>query len=226
MANSEENPLALSTDNSLALAEPHHEKPHRQSLFSYGDRMVVMCGYLFIVASVLSFIFMGYLKFKGDGAGLTPTYSSWLQLMSREVSTLTLFLIGIVTALLGQRLLNTAQMAYTRTIPADDLPLVSDAVKQGKPEPIDQYVRLRSLSGWAGNFTKLGITGLPLTTVFLTLVFSFISLFPIAPAGSFLDLAKLTLGAFIGSFVQRQVEQRRQDVTQMTGTAPRPSLPA
>ncbi len=225
MANSEENPLAVSVENSLALAEPQHQKPHRQSFFSYGDRMVVMCGYLFIVASVVSFTFMGYLKFKGDGAGLAE-YSSWLQLMSREVSTLSLFLIGIVTALLGQRLLNTAQMAYTRTIPADDLPLVSDAVKLGKPEPIDQYVRLRSLSGWAGNFTKLGITGLPLTTVFLTLVFSAISLFPLETRGSFLDLAKLTLGAFIGSFVQRQVEQRRQEVTQMTGTAPRPSLPA
>lgn len=99
------------------------------------------------------------------------------------------------------------------------------AVIDGKPEPVDQYVRLRSLSGWAGNFTKLGVTGLPLTTVILTLIFSAVALIPTQHSQNFLDLAKLTLGAFIGSFVQRQVEQRRQETVQV-GTAPRrPEMP-
>jgi hypothetical protein len=53
-----------------------------------------------------------------------------------------------------------------------------------------------------------------------------LSILPIAAANSFLDLAKLTLGAFIGSFVQRQVEQRKQEGMQATGAPPRPSLPA
>jgi hypothetical protein len=47
------------------------------------------------------------------------------------------------------------------------------------------------------------ITGLPLTTVVLTLIFSFIALLPLADpklAGQFLDLAKLTLGAFIEGY--------------------------
>ena len=102
--------------------------------------------------------------------------------------------------------------SFPRTIPHEDLQLVSQAVIDGKSEPIDQYVRLRSLSGMSGNFTKLGVTGLPLTTVFLTLVFAAIALMPITPAiaTQFLDLAKLTLGAFIGSFVQGRVEQRKQ----------------
>jgi hypothetical protein len=79
----------------------------------------------------------------------------------------------------------------------------------------------------SGNFTKLGITGLPLTTVLLTLIFSLISLMPIPTqrGDNFLDLAKLTLGAFIGSFVQRQVEQRRQESAQAPGEPPRSSLP-
>ena len=57
----------------------------------------------------------------------------------------------------------------------------------------------------------IGLTGLPLTTVILTLVFAAIALLPIDAESkkSFMDLTKLTLGAFIGSFVQRQVEQRR-----------------
>ena len=105
----------------------------------------------------------------------------------------------------------SAQLASAATIPYEDLHLVRQAVIEGKPEPIDQYVRLRALSGMSGNFTKLGVTGLPLTTVFLTLVFSMVSILPVSGSSSsaFLDLAKLTLGAFIGSFVQGRVEQRR-----------------
>jgi hypothetical protein len=89
---------------------------------------------------------------------------------------------------------------------------VRQAVIEGKPDPIDQYVRLRALSGMSGNFTKLGVTGLPLTTVVLTLIFSVISLLSVnGTSAAFLDLAKLTLGAFIGSFVQGRVDQRRSD---------------
>lgn len=44
----------------------------------------------------------------------------------------------------------------------------------------------------------------------LTLIFSVISLLSVnGTSTSFLDLAKLTLGAFIGSFVQGRVDQRR-----------------
>ena len=72
-------------------------------------------------------------------------------------------------------------------------------------------MRLSSLSGFTGTFTKLGLTGLPLATVALTLIFAALALLPVGLEGqkSFFDLTKLTLGAFIGSFVQRQVEQRR-----------------
>jgi hypothetical protein len=46
----------------------------------------------------------------------------------------------------------------------------------------------------------LGLTGLPLATIGLTLFFSLLAIqYP-----NFMDLAKLTLGAFIGSFVQKQ----------------------
>jgi len=135
--------------------------------------------------------------------------------------------IGILAAWFGRKLLVTVRLTDARTIPYDDLPLVREAVIEGKAEPIDQYVRLRSLSGMSGNFTKLGITGLPLTTVLLTLIFSGVALMPLPQAKDFLDLAKLTLGAFIGSFVQRQVEQRRQVEAQaQAGASPRSDLVA
>jgi hypothetical protein len=65
---------------------------------------------------------------------------------------------------------------------------------------------LSSLSGTTGTATKLGLTGLPLATVGLTIFFSVIAIFGV---DGFLDLAKLTLGAFIGSFVQRNISGDR-----------------
>ena len=110
----------------------------------------LLCGYILIGASVLAFAFAGYHNFTMRDR-VVP-YTSWLDFFSNQLPFLSFLLIGVIMALLGKRLLTSAQTAYTRTIPKDDLPLVQDAVKQGKPEPIDQYVRLRSLSGWAGNF--------------------------------------------------------------------------
>ena len=177
------------------------------------DRLLLTSGYVLVLASVVCFGVIAYLKVHESLYPIpTPPLITWLDLVQRESGLLGLLLIAVIAATLGKRLLTTARMADARTIPYEDLPLVRQAVMEGKSEPIDQYVRLRSLSGVSGNFTKLGITGLPLTTVFLTLVFSFIALLPIESeaATQFLDLAKLTLGAFIGSFVQGRVEQRKQ----------------
>jgi hypothetical protein len=192
-----------------------------------GDRLLTLSGYAFVVAAVSSFVAVVVIKVvNAIGQPNQGRYESMLDLLQGEVGTMTLFVVGIVAAMLGKGLLTTVRLAETRSIPSEDLPLVQQAVIDGKSEPIDQYVRLRSLSGMSGTFTKLGISGLPLTTVTLTLIFSFISLFPTTNAQSFLDLAKLTLGAFIGSFVQRQVEQRRQENAQNTGPRRPPDLPA
>jgi len=236
-------PPAAPSGSAQSAGSPEQSSGRTTSQLGYGDRVLAACGYLLVGASVLSFGVITVLKLLES---LNPPngkrYESWFDLVQHESSTLSLLVIGVVAATLGKRLLTTVRRAGVQTIPVrragaqtipeQDLPLIRQAVIDGKSEPIDQYVRLRSLSGMSGNFTKLGITGLPLTTVSLTLVFSLISLIPtqLMPAeraNSFLDLAKLTLGAFIGSFVQRQVEQRRQESAQAQGTSPtRPSLPA
>lgn len=190
------------------------------------EQFLAASGVCLVLASVGSFAAIIYIEFKAGGVGYRES-QRWIDLVTAQSSTIVLLLIGIVCALLGLRLLTTTQNALARTIPKEDLPMIQDAVIAGKPEPIDQYVRLRSLAGWAGAFTKLGITGLPLVTVALTLVFSLIALLPVAKATDFLDLAKLTLGAFIGSFVQRNVELRKQDVGLANAGAPaaKPNLP-
>ncbi|HEX8838076.1 MAG TPA: hypothetical protein VF748_14140 [Candidatus Acidoferrum sp.] len=202
------------------------EKSDLISYAKYGERVLALCGYLLIVASMVSFAGVAAMKVWQAFHPLNPkAYERWLDFFVNESGTIMLLVVGILTAMLGIRLLTTVRLAGARTIPVEDLPLVRQAVIDGKPEPVDQYVRLRSLSGWAGNFTKLGVTGLPLTTVILTLIFSAVALIPTQHSQNFLDLAKLTLGAFIGSFVQRQVEQRRQETVQV-GTAPRrPEMP-
>jgi hypothetical protein len=183
--------------------------PRTISLSIASERFLAASGVCLVMVSVFSF---GAIVFKEIHGGLKDEFY-WREMLAREAPNLVLLIIGIVCALLGLRLLTTTQTALARTIPKDDLPMVQDAVINGKSEPIDQYVRLRSLAGWAGTFTKLGITGLPLVTVVLTLIFSFIALLPLSQANAFLDLAKLTLGAFIGSFVQRNVELRKQDMS-------------
>lgn len=175
------------------------------------DRVLMASGYAFVLVSLLCFGAIAYLKLEQSlGGKLLQHSQTWIDIAERENGTISLLIIAVIAAMLGKGLLQSEQMDCATTIPYDDLELVRQAVLEGKPDPIDQYVRLRALSGMAGNFTKLGITGLPLTTVALTLIFSVISLLSVnGTSSAFLDLAKLTLGAFIGSFVQGRVDQRR-----------------
>jgi len=108
------------------------------------------------------------------------------------------------TALIGVSLLRSGGLAATqpnRVINRSEWDAICDEVKAGNEEPVTQYIRLTSLTGFTGMFTKLGLSGLPLATIALTLIFSLLFL----QNAEFLELAKLTLGAFIGSFVQKQV---------------------
>ncbi|MGC3982402.1 MAG: hypothetical protein QM808_14225 [Steroidobacteraceae bacterium] len=202
----------------------YEQSPDAAPLLKHGDRLITVSGYLLVVTSVICFGAVAVIKVWDSVYNKGLFFQDWLSLAQNEVSTISLLVIALVAASIGKSLLTTARMADARTIPYEDLPLIRQAVIDGVAEPIDQYVRLRSLTGMSGTFTKLGITGLPLTTVALTLIFSAISLLPLSQAASFLDLAKLTLGAFIGSFVQRQVEQRRRESSSGTNDVNKPEL--
>lgn len=117
--------------------------------------------------------------------------------------------VAVVASIIGYRLVAASGATTSIVIPPHDYELLAPLVSEGKSDAIDQYVRLSSLAKFTGTFTQLGLTGLPLATIFLTLFFSLLTIFL---PDSFLDLAKLTLGAFIGSFVQRQVERRQESI--------------
>jgi hypothetical protein len=203
-------------ETNIVVQEDRPDPEFRPQRYRHADRILTYSGYAFVLVSVFCFGMIAYLKVHQSlGGQLLPHPPTWIDLAEQECGAISLLVIAVVAAMLGKGLLVSAQMASAATIPFEDLHLVQQAVLDGKAEPIDQYVRLRALTGISGNFTKLGVTGLPLTTVFLTLVFCVISLLPsTANSSAFLDLAKLTLGAFIGSFVQGRVEQRRSSDNQ------------
>ena len=168
--------------------------------------------------SVLSIFFIYVLRVYLDVKVTLPDGASPVSIFALVNAVyILLSIVGIVSAIVGYRLISASGATTAVVIPPHDYQLLSPLVSQGKSEAIDQYVRLSSLSKFTGTFTQLGLTGLPLATIFLTLFFSVLTIFL---PDSFLDLAKLTLGAFIGSFVQRQVERRQEAVT----SSPRDAL--
>jgi hypothetical protein len=186
----------------------------------------------------LSFICILAVVVKTVAGGLSHTAVSptpddgrtvFLQLLRDSGPNLMLIITGFIAALIGRALLRAGQRATYSSLPEGDLEILRDAVRDGKSDPIDQYIRLRALTGFTGGFTKIGLTGLPLVTIGVTLIFIVLSLIFFQNEKVFtslFDLAKLTLGAFIGSYVQRQVERRRQEGEASPPSSRDPSLPA
>jgi hypothetical protein len=98
------------------------------------------------------------------------------------------------------RLLRAAGVTTKEVLPQRDYAILSVAVQSGDDRAISEYIRLSSLTRVTGTFTHIGLTGLPLATIFLTIVLSLLGVF----VPGFFDLAQLTLGGFIGSYVQKQ----------------------
>ncbi len=109
-------------------------------------------------------------------------------------------------------------------IPPHDRKEFFNKIKDRDPESaISAYFRLRSLRGVSGFFQKMEIVGLPLATIILTILFALLAIGAANKTASteFLDAMKLTLGALIGSFVQRAVDRRPGAPGQKTGAGDR-----
>ena len=156
---------------------------------------------IIILVIVQSFFYLNF------GSFINKEDSAFVRAVAPNAIYIALFLITLFGAYIGYRLVVAAGATSTVVIPPQDYQLLAPLISDGKTESIDQYVRLSSLAKFTGTFTQLGLTGLPLATIAMTLFFSIMAL---AKPDDFLDLAKLTLGAFIGSFVQRQVERRAE----------------
>ena len=171
------------------------------------QQALVYSGLLFMAISMCSFAGIIWWLFRIDG--LTPWSadrgsSELMWYVGGYMPALIMFLSAIICAVVGYNLLSAAGAATKEVIPRSDYELLSSLVAEEKEKGIDLYVRLNSLSGATGFFTKIGITGLPLATIALSLIFTVLGLTQ-ASGTKLFDLANLTLGAFLGSYVQRQV---------------------
>lgn len=142
-----------------------------------------------------------------------PTTTPFILMLALYLPHGLLFITTIVSGYIGYKLVVASGANPESPIPPNNYALLAPLIRDGKSDAIDQYVRLSSLRGFTGTFTKLGLTGLPLATIGLTLFFAMLALLPLDTESqrSFFDLTKLTLGAFIGSFVQKQVERRTSE---------------
>jgi hypothetical protein len=188
------------------------EGPESNATAARGTAIITWAGLIIIYLSVAAFGLVGFLLYRTAGLARADLYKYTPEFM---VSA-----IGVFAALLGVKLVRAGGLS-----PSDPLPVVnpvewrilSAALTKCDEDPIGQYIRLSSLTGATGFFTKLGLSGLPLATIALTLFFALGSLVPGADA-HFYDLTQLTLGAFIGSFVQKQVGALQKQISPAGGT--------
>ncbi len=165
----------------------------------YLSRIMAAAGYIMLGITAILVIFIAIKYYSSADNGITIAKGqSTISFILQHYATDVFILIGaLISGNLGLRLIFGANPR--QIIPDKDRELLEPLIKEANKDAINQYVILSSLSGFTGMFQKIGFSGLPLATVILTLIFSFLSFFTLA----FMELAKLTLGAFIGSFVQK-----------------------
>jgi hypothetical protein len=117
---------------------------------------------------------------------------------------LILLIAGGLSAVAGFLCLDASNPSAPELMPPHDRRDLIEEISKGNTAAIELYLRLRNIRGVAGFFQKLGLSGLPIATIFVTLVFTILAVNTAGKTSETLfDLAKLTIGAFIGSFVTR-----------------------
>jgi hypothetical protein len=165
---------------------------------------------LFLLAiSMVAFgatIYVAMLEAQAIGPFKSDSGNVLHRLIENQPQIAILFAVSIITTILGMSLLKAAMFANAKTIPDEDREFLAPLISDANEKAIFQYVRLSGLTGSTGFFAKLGFTGLPLVTAALGILLILLAMLSSDPLDSeLMDLAKLVIGAFIGSFVQKTV---------------------
>jgi len=120
-------------------------------------------------------------------------------ILAAYMKQLALFATAILSVTVGFILLRISRI-QGGVVPEQDRQLLKQILDKNPENGIEKYIELREISGSTAFLNKMHLSGLPLATIGLTILFTILGLF--VPA--LFDLAKLTAGAFIGSYVQRQ----------------------
>jgi hypothetical protein len=112
-------------------------------------------------------------------AAIAAMWIFWRDIEQRNLENTT----NVIVALIGSafilmliyvagRIISAVIYVRKEIIIGQDRKLLEPLIESANEKAIDQYVRLSSLTGATGLATKLGLTGLPLITVALTLIFA------------------------------------------------------
>ena len=180
--------------------------------FQAGAGLLFVASAIISVFSAIFFIVQQALDPEVDGRSISQPGEGFTDLLARILQenheATFLVLTSMVAALIGGMLLRAAAYGSKQIIPDEDRGLLEPLISAKDEDAISQYVRISSLTGTTGTFTKLGFTGLPLVTAALGVLFVFLAIFTTKETSSeLMDLGKLVIGAFIGSFVQRRVDR-------------------
>jgi len=207
------------------LDQPNQEdRPKAKNVLEGADSAAFLSagGFLFLLVSLAAltamFYFLATVKVDSlDITSVSDTRTIYAQLISHYLRAylgpFMMLLVSILASALGFAMIQVSGRATRRVINPDDRAVVTQMLLSNNQAGIDNYIRLSSLTGVIGAFTKLGLSGLPLATIALTVIFALMALITLnsdSTSKAMLDLCKLTLGAFIGSYVQKQ--------TAVTGT--------
>jgi hypothetical protein len=166
--------------------------------------VLIIVSVLFTGAAVVRLYTAQYENTPPRGAGMSQTIGFYLPDL---IGPILMLVAALLVSVIGYMLMRSAYAAASEIIPTEDRAMVDEILSRMDPkEATNEYVRLRSLTGVSGFFTKMKLSELPLATISLTLIFTFLAIW----ADAFFDLAKLTLGVFLGSFVQQNVGPERQ----------------
>ncbi len=166
----------------------------------------------FVAAFAFAYGIYGLIKYEPTQADLRASgFNFWRDVFGPNFKFIAIAGIGMVCALFSVRLFSKAGSLTSQVIRKEEAAHLWPLIERADRDAVNEYIRLASLSGFSGTFTKLGFTGLPLATVTLTLLLLAIALVTsdAEMQKSVFDMAKLTLGAFLGSFVQRNIEQEK-----------------
>jgi len=190
-------------DNQEVPAQIHQESDfipdELQDLYKVGVWIIRIAEGVFVAASALLIFF----AVKTDLTASSPP----ADYLKTYAPSLLLIVAAGVSTVFGFIVLYSVGARNRVIIPEVHREVLHELIRKRDREAIELYIRLSALSGVTGFFQKMGFHGLPLATICLSVAFGLLAL--LVPASdalhqTFADLAKLTLGAFLGSYVQRQ----------------------
>lgn len=188
---------------------PVHDHSHEEIMVPIGQRIFLYSGLLFLFGALALFGVTAFIVLKfapsyiDAGFSATTPERIYSLIIGAFVPLLFVGIAAGVCVFVGIKLLSAAGAVSTQVIPPKEYDLLAPAIRDGNEKAITEYIRLSSLSGMTGTFTKIGLNGLPLATIALTIILAILGIFN----PQFFDLAQLTLGAFLGSYVQKRSEE-------------------